>query len=132
MTGSKARWKRLLAYMLAFAMVFSSAAVSSFGTATVQAASKSIKSVKVQLKVGSKDVTKKTITLGKGCKVNVDAIVRPKSAKKSPVKFASAKKSVATVNKNGIITGKKVGTAKINVTAIGKDNKKVTTYEVLT
>ncbi len=128
MTGSKARWKRLLAYMLAFAMVFSSAAVSSFGTATVQAASKSIKSVKVQLKVGSKDVTKKTITLGKGCKVNVDAIVRPKSAKKSPVKFASAKKSVATVNKNGIITGKKVGTAKINVTAIGKDNKKVTTY----
>lgn len=128
MTGSKARWKRLLAYMLAFAMVFSSAAVSSFGTATVQAASKSIKSVKVQLKVGSKDVTKKTITLGKGCKVNVDAIVRPKSAKKSPVKFASAKKSVATVNKNGIITGKKVGTAKINVTATGKDNKKVTTY----
>lgn len=125
MVESKARWKRLIAFMLAFAMVFSSIAVSSFGTVTVQAASKNVK--KVTLKVAAKDVTKKAVSVYSGSKKTLKVLVSPSNAKKK-VTFKSSKPSVASVTKKGVITGKKKGTAKINVTVTGKDNKKTKTY----
>lgn len=119
----KTMMKRIMAFALAAAMVFTSLAVPS-----VQAEAASAKSVKtVKLKIGSKTVTNKKYAVAKGETKKLKVVVTPGSAKKS-IKFKSNKKSVATVDKNGKITAKAVGTAKISVTVTGKNKKKTTKY----
>ena len=115
-------WKQGAACGLALAV-----AVTAFmPSGTLSAAGK--KTVKsVTLKIGSKNVTKKSYSVIAGKKVTVKVNVTPKAAKKS-VSFKSSKKDVALVTKKGVVTAKKAGTAKITVTVTGKDKKKVSSY----
>lgn len=118
-------WKpgrRCAALLLALIFLFTDMA---FHPQMVQAASKQVKSV--SLKIGSKKVTKKTVTMYSGESKTLKVSVSPKSAKKK-VTFTSRKRNVATVNSKGVITAKKSGTAQIKVTVTGKNNKKKSTY----
>ena len=81
----------------------------------------------VTLKIGSKKVTKKTVTMYSGDSKTLKVSVSPSKAKKK-VEFRSDKKSVASVNGKGVITAKKSGKAKIKVTVTGKDRAKKSTY----
>ena len=115
--------KRILSALLALALVLTSVAIPAEDVSAASA--KAVKTV--TLKVDSKKVTKKTLTLTKGAKKTLKVTVKPAAAKKS-VAFKSNKKSVATVSKKGVITAKKAGTAKITVTVTGKNKKKKSTW----
>lgn len=124
MKGSMKR--RVIAGLLAFALVFSTA----FSTTAVSTNAASKKAVKtVTLKIGKKKVTKKTYTLKQGAKATLKITVNPSSAKKS-IAYKTSNKKIATVSKSGKITAskKKTGTAKITVTVTGKNKKKKSTY----
>lgn len=86
----------------------------------VSAANSKIKSV--SLKIGKKNVTKKTFSLSKGKKATLKATVNPKKTKYS-VKFKTSNKKIATVSKNGVITAKNKGTATIFVEVRSEKNK---------
>lgn len=81
----------------------------------------------VTLKINSKTVTKKTYSLKKGKKATVKVSVTPIKAKKSIV-FKSSNKKVAAVSGKGVVTAKKVGTAKISVVVKGKNGKNKSTW----
>lgn len=89
------------------------------------ASPKSIK--KVTVKIAGKDYTKKTYPMKKGDKKKLSIIVSPATAKKT-IKYSSSKKEVASVSKNGLVTAKKAGTAKITITVTGKNKKKKISY----
>lgn len=76
--------------------------------------------------IHNRNVTKKNFTMEKGSKVKLKVKASPKSAVKA-VKYESKKKSVATVNKDGMITAKKEGTAQIVVTVRDNDGNKIKT-----
>lgn len=118
----KKQWKSRIAFLMAFIVMFMSVTAE---VDTLQAAEQSIKSV--SLKMGSRSVTKKTVTLHCGDKRTIKVAVLPKSAKKKVV-FASNKKNVVNVSNKGVITAKAEGTAKIKVTVTGKNKKKKSTY----
>lgn len=116
----KSIMKRILTFVVAIAMVLTSAAIPS-----VQAEAASAKKVKsVKLKIGSSTVTNKKYTMTVGQKKKLKVTVAPKAAKKS-IAFKTSKKKVATVDKKGKITAKSAGKAKITVTVTGKNKKKV-------
>lgn len=121
----KTSTKRLLSLMMAFAMVVTTVLTSDVTTAYAASSSKSVKSV--TLKIGTKNVTKKTTKMYVKDTAALKVTVNPSKAKKS-VTYKSNKTSVATVSSKGKITAKKAGTAKITVTVKGKDNKKKSTY----
>lgn len=81
----------------------------------------------VTLKINSKTVTKKTYSLKKGKKATIKVSVTPIKAKKSIV-FKSSNKKVAAVSGKGVVTAKKVGTAKISVIVKGKNGKNKSTW----
>lgn len=118
---NKTKRNRFLAFALALAMAFTSAAVPSV-QADAASGGKTVKSVK--LKIGKKTVTNKKYTMTAGQKKKIKVTAAPKTAKKS-VTFKSSKKKVATVNKKGTITAKSAGKATITVTVAGKDKKKM-------
>ena len=64
------------------------------------------------------------VKVTKGKTISLQARVIPFNATNKTVKWSSNKKSVATVNKNGVVKGKKPGTAKI--TAKTSNGKKAT------
>ncbi len=115
MGSTKTILKRATAYVLAFVMAFSMLFTGNNVVTTNAAAAVSKLTVKK---------SKVTIDLSAKSKIaNVKVTVKG-SNKKFTVK--SSKKSVATVKvskKNAVITGKKVGTAKITVTTKGKNKK---------
>lgn len=77
--------------------------------------------VKVVAVTGVKlNKSKATIKTGKTLKLK--ATVKPDDASNKSVTWSSGKKSVASVDKNGVVTGKKAGEATITVTT--KDGKK--------
>lgn len=80
-----------------------------------------VKCSKLSTKVASK------VTLKKGKKLSIGASKAPFTCKYK-ITYKSSKKSVATVSKNGTITAKKKGTAKIKVYCKGK--KKTITVTV--
>ena len=115
--------KKMFAALLALVLVVTAV----FGNELAVKAAKSNAVRKVSLKIGSQTVTKKTYSMNVGQTVKLKVSVSPAGSKKS-VTFASSKKSVATVSKNGRVTAKKKGTAKIKVTVSGRNNKKKQTW----
>lgn len=67
--------------------------------------------------------SKATVFVGKTLKLNAKTV-----GKKKKITYKTSKKSVATVNKKGVIKGKKYGTAKITMKASGVKTKKITIY----
>lgn len=114
------------ARMLIMVLLLSLMAVPVGGVQTVEAAAK---------KVAVKKVTsvysltgKKTIYLAKGKKavLKTTVTVTPNKAANKKVIYKSSNTKVAIVNSKGVVTGKKVGTAKITVTSKKNSKKKAT------
>jgi flavodoxin len=97
------------------------------GMVTGVSAATTIKSV--SLKIGNSSVTKKTYQMNIGDKKTLKVSTSPKLSSKT-VTYASDKKTVATVSKNGKITAKKAGTAKITVTVKSGSKKKSTWVKI--
>lgn len=115
--------KRVITSIIAATLVFTSAVIHQ---TEIQAASdKAVKSV--TLKVKSKKVSGKTVTLKQGEKVIVKVAVKPASAKKS-IAYKSSKKNVVKISKKGVVTARETGTSKITVTVTGKNKKKKSAY----
>lgn len=70
-------------------------------------------------------------TLAKGKKLALKAKITPKKASKSSITWKSSKKTVASVSKKGVVTGKKVGTAKITAAVKGTRKKAVCMVKVV-
>lgn len=79
------------------------------------------------VRIGSKNVTKKTHTLTTGDSARLKVTASPAQAVKS-ISYASKNTRIAAVNKNGKVTAKRAGTVRINITVTGKNNKKLTTW----
>lgn len=80
-------------------------------------------SLSMTLKVDSKKVNKKTISMQKGSSKNIKiSVVQKKSGLK--IKYRSNHKSVVSVSKMGKLKAKKIGTAKIFVT-VSKNGRKI-------
>lgn len=111
--------KSLLVALLTFAMLLTSANATLIGGATASAA----KAKKVTLKLKK---TKASVVKGK----KVTLKITKKNVKKiKSKKWASKNKKIATVNKKGVVTAKKVGKTTITckVKYIAKGSKKVKT-----
>lgn len=81
---------------------------------------------KATVKIGKKNVTKKTYSLKKGSKATIKVSAANLKGKKK-VTFTSSNKKVAAVTKKGIVKAKKSGTAKIKIT-VTAGKKKVSTW----
>ncbi|MCM1500078.1 MAG: Ig-like domain-containing protein [Clostridium sp.] len=113
---------KYLAWLLAFALILSLGSIGS--PIEAMAKSKSTAAVKsVSLKIGNQKVTKKTYKMERGDKKKIKVSVSPKKGKKT-ITFSTSNKKVAAVNKNGSVTAKKEGTAKITVTVRAKKTGK--------
>ena len=120
----KMKPKKVIAFMLALSLLFTTA----FNSGMISANAASKKAVKtVSVKIGSKNVTKKTYKMTQGTSAKLKVTVKPAAAKKS-ITYKSSKKGVATVSKKGKVTAKAAGTAKITVTVKGKNGKKKSTW----
>ncbi len=77
----------------------------------------------VSLKIGKKNVTKKTYQMKQGERKKIKVSVSPKKGK-NLIRFATSSQKVAAVGKNGTVTARKAGTAKIKVTVRKRVSKK--------
>ncbi len=110
--------QRVLVFLLVFCIVFAGS------SADAMAKSKKAPVVEsISLKIEKKDVTKKTYKMEQGEKKKIKVSVSPKKGK-NVIQFATSNKKVATVSKNGTVTAKKIGTAKIKVTVRKETSKK--------
>ncbi len=111
-----------LAWMLVLALVCSLfCQVTSTEVMAKGSKTNTIKSV--SLWVGNKNVTKKIYKMKQGEKKKLKVTVSPQKGKKT-IKFTTGNKKIAAVSKNGTITAKKAGTAKIKVVVkVGKIKK---------
>ena len=85
----------------------------------ISTASSSVKGIR--LKINRKNVTKKTFSMKQGKKQKLKVIV-PKQ-KKIKIVFRSNKRNIVSVSKAGTLTAKRVGSARITVTARVKKKK---------
>lgn len=67
----------------------------------------------------------KKVTIEKGEKVALKVKVKPKNATNKKLKFKSSNKKIVTVNKKGVIQGKKNGKATITISAQDGSKKKI-------
>ncbi len=89
----------------------------------VEAKSKvKVKKVKVSSVAGSSKVA--YVAKGKKIKLDVAVKVKPNKAANRKVSYKSSNSSVVAVNKKGVISGKKTGTAKVTVTSLKNKKKK--------
>ena len=100
---------------------FKITALRATGKTTLRAKLASGKIININIKVQKNAVTttklvvnKNKISLSKGKRFKIKATKYPFNSK-SRIAFSSSNKSIATVNKKGIITGKKKGTAYITI-----------------
>lgn len=114
--------RRTFTILLAMAILVTSFYVPD-GSAS--AAAKSVKSIK--LKIGAKNVTKKTFHMIKGRTRKLTVTVKPASSKKA-VTYRSNNSKIVSVSKKGKLTAKKIGTAKITVKVTGKNGKSKKTW----
>lgn len=114
-TQSHKCFRRIVTFLLAFAMVLTSLAVSSVDS---QAAAKKVKKVNIGVKVSGSGI----LVLKKGQKKKLNVSVTPKKASKK-VSYKSSNKSAVSVSSKGVVKARKSkGSAKITVTS--KQNKK--------
>ena len=107
--------------LLMFLLVFSLAAAGSFKTAIAK--NKKVPAVKsISLKIGKKKVTKKTYPMKLGEKKKIKVSISPAKGK-NVIQFTTGNKKVALVSKKGMVTARKVGTAKIKVTVRKKGGR---------
>ncbi|MCH5264549.1 MAG: Ig-like domain-containing protein [Lachnospiraceae bacterium] len=85
----------------------------------ISTASSSVKGIR--LKINRKNVTKKTFSMKQGKKQKLKVIV-PRQ-KKIKIAFRSNKRNIVSVSKAGTLTAKRVGSARITVTAKVKKKK---------
>lgn len=71
------------------------------------------------VKVKSVSLNKKSVTVSKGKSVKLAAKLKPANTTQKSLVWSSSKKSVATVNSKGVVTGKKAGKAVITVLVKG-------------
>lgn len=81
----------------------------------------------VTVRIGSKNVTKKTHTLPAGASARLKVTASPAQAVRS-IRYASKNTKIAAVDKNGKVTARLAGTARINITVTGKNNKKLSAW----
>ena len=117
------KMKKILVILMA--MVMCAATILPSETTAAAATEGAVQ--KVTLKIGNKNVTKKTKSMYIGSTATLKVKVTPTAAKKK-ITYKSSRKSVAVVNSKGRITAKRAGTTKITVTVTGKDNVRKTTY----
>lgn len=115
--------RRAAAVFLVFVMAFTT--VFGNGITAQAAGAKQVK--KVTVKIGGKNVTKKTYAIETGGTANLKVSVTPAKAKKS-ISFKSSKTDVVKVSKKGKINAVGEGTSKITITVVGKNKKKKSTY----
>lgn len=115
------KMERVQRHCLAVAVWFICLVLVGSTLCTVEAASKKkISSYSVQL--NGRNAAKQTVTIAAGNTAQLQIFVTPSSARKS-VSFGTSNKKVAKVNKNGMITAIKEGTAKISVKIKAKKGK---------
>ena len=111
-------FRRVVTFILAFAMIVTTLAVSSTES---QAAAK-VKKVAIGVKVGSSGI----LVLKKGQSKKLSASVSPKKASKK-LTYKSSKKTVVSVSSKGVVKARKSkGSAKITVTSAQNKKKKAT------
>lgn len=116
------RLHKYLVWLLVFAVIFSMGGIGSLTEA--MAKSKNTTAIKsVSLKIGNKNVTKKTYKMKRGDKKKIKVSVSPEKGNMT-IKFSTSNKKVATVDKSGRVTAKKAGTVKITVTVRAKKTGK--------
>lgn len=119
--------QRAFAVLLAMAMLVTSLYVPD---KTAYAAAKPVKIKSVKLKIGTKNVTKKTYKMTKGKTKKLKVTVKPASSKKKKkaVTYRSKNKKIVSVSKKGQLKAKKAGTAKIIVKVAGKKGARKKTW----
>lgn len=118
--------KHGLAWLMTFAMVLSMVVAAPRLSMQAEAASKKVvvkKVTAVDSLTGSKKIY---LAKGKKAILKTTVTVTPNKSSNKQVKYTSSNKSVATVTSKGVITGKKVGTAKITVASKKNSKKKAT------
>lgn len=110
---------KIAAWLLAFAMVFS--------TAFVPASAAKVKVKKVTV-ASSVSGSKKTVVVAKGksVKLTTTVTVTPNKKANKAVSYSVKDKKIATVNNKGVVKGKKAGTTKVTVTSKKNKKKKAT------
>lgn len=124
MTFRSKRMRRVIAFALMLSIC-----VTSNGFVDRVAQARNVALGKVSAKKIKLNLRK--CTLAKGKKVTLTAKVTPKKAAKSTVLWKSSKKAVATVNKKGVVTAKKTGSAKITATVKGTKKSATCTIKVV-
>ena len=116
-TQSSRYFRKIVTFVLAFAMIITSLTVSSTDSQAAKK-TKKVKKVTIGVKVGSSGI----LVLKKGQSKKLKVSVTPKKASKK-VTYKSSKKSVVSVSSKGVVKARKSkGSAKITVTS--KQNKK--------
>lgn len=112
----KATLKKYVSVLIAFALVVGSiVGINNYKTKAM--VKKTIGSVRVMQ--GGKNVTKKTLKMNVGDAKKLTVKAKTKLSKEE-IKFSSSNKEVVTVNKNGKLTAKESGSARITVTVSKK------------
>ncbi len=109
----KNKWKKVLSFLLTFAMIISILPVQS-----VEAAKKPVKTTSVS----TTNVTYKTITIDKGKTYQIKTKVEPENATNQKLMWSTSNKEIATVTSTGIVKGINKGTSVIKATT--KDGSK--------
>lgn len=105
----KCMLRRGMAILLSVVM-----AVSLAGFSAGDAYAASEEDMEVSLKIGKKNVTKKTFRMAEGTNKKLKVVVKPASSVEN-ISYQSNKRKVVTVSKTGKLKAKKEGTARVTV-----------------
>ena len=108
--------RKIVSGILVFCLLITSLHINSISVSAVKHAR-----TKIQLRINDQNVSGKTVSIKKGNKKKIKVIGFKN--KKARISFHSNNRSVAAVSKKGKITAKRMGTAKITVTAKIKKKK---------
>ncbi|MCM1498690.1 MAG: Ig-like domain-containing protein [Clostridium sp.] len=116
---------RTAIYLLLFAVLLGSA------SHTVYAAKPVVKKISVESSL-SGDKRKVIVAKGKSVKLTTTVKVKPDKKKNKKVIYSVKNKKIATVNKKGVVKGKKAGKTKITVvSSVNKKKKATITVQVM-